>query len=461
MPSDPNAKPETGAAASGPGGDAPAPDPGRYKGWTGIKRAFATPSAVTMLFLGFGSGLPFLLIASQTLSTRLRDVGLDLGSIGLISLASFFYLLKFVWAPLIDRFPFPLTAFLGRRRSWLFISQAVVMLGLFALAWMRPELGVWGLVSWVLVASFAGATQDSVVDAYRIEVAPADAQAALAATYTLGYRIALIVSGAGALYIAEYRGWRWAYMAMAALMVLPLVTTLLCREPDAREKTVVRKVDFVGAFWQPFSSYFSTNGLALGLALLVFVGLFKFPDQVIGVMAGPFYLDSGYTKADIATVSKLYGVWMGIAGAFLGGVCVAGFGFRRMLFVAALGVALSNLAFLLMAQYPSQIWAFYAAISADNLFQGFAGTVLVAFMSSLTNRNFTATQYALLVSLANLPGKLVGGVSGYIVEATSYSTFFLFSAATVVPTLVVLAGVWRRVRDDDRTPDAPGPAAAA
>ena len=430
----------------------PASDANRssaYKGWRGIRRAFATPSALTMLLLGFGSGLPFLLIASMTLSTRLRDVGLELGEIGLISLASFFYLLKFLWAPLIDRFPFPLTAFLGRRRSWLLASQVVVTAGLAALALTRPELGVGALVGWVLLSSFAGATQDSAVDAYRIEIAPMEAQAALAATYTLGYRFGLIVAGAGALYLAEFEGWRFAYLAMAALMLVPIVTTLLAREPVAPELTVVRRIDFMGAFWQPFSSFFATNGLLLGLSLLLFVGLFKFPDQVIGVMAGPFYLDMGYTKADIATVSKLYGVWMGIVGAFVGGLAVAAFGFRRMLLVATLGVALSNIAFLLMAQYPSQIWAFYAAISADNLFQGFAGVVLIAFMSSLTNRNFTATQFALLVSLANLPGKFVGGVSGFIVEATSYSWFFLFSAATVVPTVLLLAWLWHRVSDRD------------
>jgi len=420
------------------------------KGWAGIRRAFATPSAFTMLVLGFGSGLPFLLIASMTLSTRLRDVGLDLASIGLISLASFFYLLKFLWAPLIDRYAFPLTAFLGRRRSWLLFAQLLVAVSLFALALTRPELGVSALVAWVLVGSFAGATQDSVVDAYRIEIAPASAQAALAATYTLGYRFGLILGGAGALYLAEYQGWRWAYTAMAALMLLPVATTLVAREPALPETTVERRIDFIGAFWQPFASYFRNNGVVLGAVLLLFVGLFKFPDQVIGVMAGPFYLDSGYTKADIATVSKLYGIWTGIAGAFLGGVAVAAFGFRRMLFVATLGVALSNLAFLLMAQNPSQIWAFYAAVTADNLFQGFAGVVLIAFMSSLTDRAFTATQFALLVSLANLPGKFVGGVSGYIVEATSYSTFFILSALTVVPTLLLLAWLWGQIRETAR-----------
>jgi PAT family beta-lactamase induction signal transducer AmpG len=232
---------------------------------------------------------------------------------------------------------------------------------------------------------------------------------------------------------------------MAALMLIPVATTLLCREPVAPEATVVRRIDFVGAFWQPFASYFRNNGVLLGLVLLLFVGLFKFPDQVIGVMAGPFYLDSGFSKSDIATVSKLFGIWMGIAGAFAGGVAVAAFGFRRMLLVAALGVALSNLAFLLMAHHPSELWAFYAAIAADNLFQGFAGVVLIAFMSALTDRNFTATQFALLVSLANLPGKFVGGVSGYIVEASSYSAFFTMSALTVVPTLLLLAWLWPRI----------------
>ncbi len=437
--------------------DRKAPAPARrYKGWRGIRDAFGTPSALTMALLGFGSGLPFLLIASQTLSTRLRDVGLQLGEIGLISLASFFYLLKFAWAPLIDRYRLPLLAGLGRRRSWLLAAQLLVTVSLFALGAMRPELGVGGLVAWVLVGSFAGATQDSVVDAYRIEIAPESAQAALAATYILGYRVALIVSGAGALYLAQFEGWRIAYFGMAALMLIPVLTTLLSREPVQPEATVVRRVDFAGAFWQPIVSFFTTNGWKLALGLLLFVGLYKFPDQVIGVMAGPFYLDSGFTKADIATVSKLFGVWMSIVGAFGGGVAIAAFGFRRMLLVAALAVALSNLAFLLMAQHPGQLWAFYAALSADNFSQGFAGTVLVAFMSSLTDRNFTATQYALLVSLANLPGKFVGGVSGYIVEATSYSAFFTLSAATVIPTLGLLAWLWRRIKEpESRTGAAP------
>lgn len=412
-----------------------------YKGWAGIKRAFATPSALTMLFLGFGCGLPFLLVGA-TLSTWLRDTGVELSAIGLISYASFFYVLKFLWAPLIDRYPLP---FLGRRKGWLAVSQLLLLTALLAMAMQDPMVSMMTLVVLVGVASFAGATQDIVVDAYRIEIAPLEAQAALAATYTLGYRLALMASGAMALYVAELSGWKTAYLIMAGLMFLPLLAGLLSREPTVQAALVIREINIGEAFIKPFQDFFMRNGWVLALALLAFVGLFKLPDQMIGVLAGPFYLDSGFTKADIATVSKLYGIWIGIAGAFLGGFCVAAFNIRRMLVIAAIAVAVSNLAFLLMAMNPSENWAFFAAISADNLSQGFAGTVLVAFMSGLTNRNFTATQYALLVSLANLPGKFIGGVSGYIVEATSYQTFFIFSSVSVVPTLLLLAWLWRKL----------------
>lgn len=421
----------------------PTPDANQYHGWRGIKRAFATPSALTMLFFGFGSGLPFLLVGG-TLSTWLRDTGVTLAAIGLVSYASFFYVLKFLWAPLIDRYPLP---FLGRRKGWLVAAQLLLIGALAAMAFWGPEASLPVFVALACLAAFAGATQDTVVDAYRIEIAPVESQAALAATYTLGYRIALILSGAMALYLAELFGWKTAYWMMAACVLIPLSAAVLSREPAA-QTLVIREIRIWDAFIKPFQEFFSRNGILLALALLLFVGLFKLPDQMIGVLAGPFYLDSGYTKADIATVSKLYGVWIGIAGAFLGGLCLAAFKLRVMLVVAAIAVAISNLTYLLMANNPAQNWAFFATISADNLSQGFAGVVLIAFMSSLTNRNFTATQYALLASLANLPGKFIGGLSGYIVEASSYSAFFILSTFSVVPTLLLLTWLWNRIRTE-------------
>lgn len=398
-----------------------------------------------MLCLGFGSGLPFLLVGG-TLSTWLRDVGVALSVIGLVSYASFFYVLKFLWAPLIDRYPLP---FLGRRRGWLACSQILLIASLAGMAVIGPTGSLAIFIGLACMTALAGATQDTVVDAYRIEIAPVESQAALAATYIFGYRLALIMSGAMALYLAELLSWRGAYLSMAALVLLPLSAVLLSKEPAAQPQAI-RQIRVVDAFIQPFQEFFSRNGVWLALALLAFVGLFKLPDQMIGVLAGPFYLDSGYTKADIATVSKLYGVWIGIFGAFVGGVCMAAFNLRPMLLIAAIAVALSNISFLLMASNPGATWAFIAAISADNLSQGFAGVILVAFMSSITNRHFTATQYALLASLANLPGKFIGGLSGYLVEATNYSYFFILSTLSVVPTLLLLAWLWKRIQQNSQ-----------
>jgi MFS transporter, PAT family, beta-lactamase induction signal transducer AmpG len=414
----------------------------RLKSLSKIRDAFATPSTLTLLLMGFGSGLPFLLVG-MTLSTWLRDTGIALSAIGLISYASFFYVFKFLWAPLLDRYPLP---FLGRRKGWLLLSQLLVITALVAMALLKPTTSLGLFVALAGLTAFAGATQDTLVDAYRIEIAPAESQAALAATYILGYRIGLIISGAIALYLAELMGWTLAYSIMAACMLLPLLATLFCKEPEAPELFTTRKIDIGQAFTQPFAAFFLHHGFLIAIALLIFVGLFKLPDQMIGVLAGPFYLDSGYTKADIATVSKLYGVWIGIGGAFLGGICIAAFQMRKMLLVAAIGVALSNIAYILMASYPSQLWAFFTVISLDNLAQGFAGVTLVAFMSSLTDKNFTATQYALLASLANLPGKFIGGLSGYIVEASSYQLFFIISSLSVVPTLLLLAWLWRKLK---------------
>ena len=411
-------------------------------GWRGILKAFSTPSAATLFFLGFGCGLVLPLVG-YIASTRMRDVGMELGLIGLVSYLTFFYTFKFVWTPLLDRFDSPLLGFLGHRRGWLVLSQVVLVLSLAGMAVFGPEVAFPLFLVCIGVAALAGATQDAMVDAYRIEIAPQSAQAALAATYTLGYRFALMAAGAGVLYLAEFWTWRDAYLVMAGLMLLPLGAALVAREPDQLHSRPQRTL--LESFIDPFVEFFRRNGWVLALALLAFVGLYKLPDQMLGVIAGPFYLDTGFTKADIATVSKLYGIWIGIGGAFLGGFAVAAWGMRLPLLIAAITVALSNLLFIVMSLHPGELWTFVLAISGDNLAQGFAGTVLVAYMSSLSSRYFTATQYALLSSLANLPGKLIGGVSGFMVESWGYTGFFLFSTLSIVPTLLVMAWLWPRL----------------
>lgn len=430
----------------------------KLRGWRGIVKAFATPSAGTLCLLGFGSGLPFLLIG-YTLSIWLREFGLTLGAIGLLSYVSFFYVFKFVWAPLLDRWNAPLVGFLGRRRGWLLLALLLLMAALTGMAVTGPAHLVL-FVSLAALAGFSGATQDTMVDAYRIEIAPREAQAALAATYTLGYRFGLILSGAGALYIAAFSGWRTAYLCMAAALLVPLVTVLFAREPETIH--IRQRGSFQESIAGPFADFFRRHGAVLALALLVFIGLFKLPDQMLGVINGPFYIDTGYSKEQIATVSKLYGVWIGIAGAFLGGVSVAALGMKRSLYIGAVGLALSNLLYLLMALNPGQTWAFIAAISGDNSALGFAGVVLVAFLSSLTSLEFTATQYALLSSFANLPGKVIGGFSGFLVERWSYSGFFIFSAMSVIPTLLLLGWLSRRVfAKPDASVDVPAEGKAA
>ena len=424
--------------------------------WRRLARAFGTPAAGTMFCFGFGCGLPFFLVGT-TLAIWLRDSGWQLGPIGLVSYLTFFYVFKFLWAPLLDARQLPLFGRLGRRRGWLFAAQLLVAAGLAAMALTGPGVPVPVFLGLVGLTAFAGATQDTMVDAYRIEIAPVEAQGALAATYTLGYRIGLqLVGGALVLYLAQAFDWRTGDLCMAGFALLPALVTLLVPEPAASARIAAEpRPGLAAAYLRPFLEFFRRHGWLFAFALLAFIGLYKLPDQMLSI-AGPFYLDAGFSKADIATVSKVYGVWMGIGGAFLGGAAVAMLGVRTTLLIAAIAVATSNLLFILMALHPGELWTFVLTISGDNLSQGFAGTVLSAFLASLADRHYTATQYALLSSLANLPGKLIGGFSGYLVEGWGYAGFFIFSATSIVPTLLLLAWLWRRLGSPapERPPEA-------
>ena len=411
-----------------------------------VWQAFLQPSAWTMFFFGFASGLPFLLVAG-TLAYWLKEDGIRLKDITMIASAGMMYSLKFLWAPLVDRLRLPWLGRLGQRRSWLLLSQILVMVGLLAMASITPgrlEPFIW----LTLLVAFAGATLDIAVDAYRIEIAPVEAQGALVATYSLGYRIALIVTGALALVLADHAIWPNVYRVMAACMLIPVVTNLLAREPDVlRVRLQTWRANMREGVVEPFADFFKRFGNRIGLAVLAFILLFKISDQaLVGGIIGPFYLDQGFSKTEIAAISKVYGIWVGIAGAFLGGIAVVRWGVKYALLVGIVLGAISNLLYLWLIGANGDLTMLTIVISGENLAQGFLGTTAVAYLSALVNQRYTATQYALFSSLVTLPGKVLGFYSGRIVEAMGYAPYFWITTVAIVPAIALFFWLMPRVR---------------
>ncbi|MGA9332763.1 MAG: MFS transporter [Rudaea sp.] len=407
-------------------------------GWRALKAAFGTPAARTMFFFGFSSGLPFLLVG-VTLSAWLKQDGIDLGLIGLVSYVTLTYTFKFVWAPAVDRMRLPLFGRLGQRRGWILFAQLLLAGALAAMAWITPTTAFAAFIGANALAAFAGATQDVAIDAYRVEIAPLEEQGGLASTSTLGYRLALIVSSVGTLYIAQFLSWRIGYLTMALLLAIPMLAVIHSREPvrNLPRAASVRAAISDGMIG-PFREFFSRCGITLGLALLVFVGLYKLPEQMVGIVAYPFYLHLGFDLAQIANVSKIYGVIVSLVGAFAGGFAIVRFGLRGPVIFSVIAIGLCNVLYIVMSFHPGSVAWFAFALSGDNFANGFGGTVLVAFMSGLTTRAYTATQYALLSSLANLPGKLIAGGSGFLVERFGYAGFYALTMVSVIPALLLL-----------------------
>ncbi len=406
-----------------------------------------------MFFFGFASGLPFLLVAG-TLAYWLKENDIVLKEITVIASAGMTYALKFLWAPLLDHWRLPLFVRLGQRRGWLLFAQLAVIAGLFGMAWATPaSLGVF--VAFTLVVAFAGATQDIAVDAYRIEIGEPSVQGALVATYSLGYRIALIVTGAFALFMADHMPWSAVYQLLAVLMLLPVAVTLLAREPDVLRK---RPADWNEAMREsvvePFVDFFRRYGAQTALLTLAFILLFKIPEQaLVGGIMSPFYLSLEFTKTEIGAVTKIYGIWMGIIGVFLGGMAIARWGVRKPLLAAIVLCASCNLLYVWLIGHPGSIPALTLVISAENITLGFLGTAAVAFLSALVNKQHTATQYALLSSMVNLPGKVLGVFAGGIVEATNYGTYFIIATLAVLPATLLFLYLWPRFRHIDVPPD--------
>ena len=419
-------------------------------------------------FLGFSAGLPFLLVFS-TLSAWLTDYGVSRSTIGFFSWIGITYSIKVFWAPVVDRLRLPgLGRWLGQRRSWMLLGQIGIAAGLVGMAYTDPAANLTAVALFGLLVAFASATQDITIDAYRIEAVEEERQAAMAASYIFGYRLALLVAGAGALYIAEFASWRIAYICMALAVTVGVVTTLIIAEPTKSLTTATaaleqRVLDFSlrRAHWPdslrragewilravvcPFIDFFQRNGW-FALLLLGVIGLYRISDITMGVMANPFYLDLGFSKSEIASIVKVFGFGMTLVGSAVGGVVVVRFGLERILLVGAVLVALTNLLFAVMASLPADEFLLMAVISADNFSGGLANVVFIAFLSSLTNKAYTATQYALFSSLMTLPGKFIGGYAGVLVDAFGYSSFFMYAAALGIPAIVLIMVLLKHVR---------------
>lgn len=416
---------------------------------------------IALLFLGFSAGLPFLLVFS-TLNARLADVGVDTATIGFFSWLGITYSIKVFWAPVVDRLQLPiLDRLLGKRRSWMLLAQAGIATGLYLMAHVDAVSAPEVMALCGLLVAFSSATQDVAIDAYRIEIADERLQAALAATYIFGYRLALLVAGAGALYLAEYWSWQVSYEVMALLVGVGVVTVLCVREPRVNHFAAAQDIAdrvareahkraymgprlarlagwFSAAVAGPFMDFFRRYR-QFALFILITVAVYRISDIAMGVMANPFYLDfMGFSKTQVADVTKIFGFFMTIAGSMIGGVLVVRYGVRKILLLGAVMTAATNLLFVGLAQYPPNIHTLAMVVSADNLSGGIANVALIAWLSSMTNASFTATQYALFSSLMTLPGKFIGGFSGMVVAGFGYAEFFLVAGLMGVPAIVLV-----------------------
>jgi len=432
----------------------------KHKSWLEALIVYRQPRVLAMLFLGFSAGLPLLLVFG-TLSGWLAREGIDKSTIGHISWVALLYGLKFIWAPLVDHLKLPLLhPVFGQRRSWMLLAQIGIISGLLLMAASNPHAQLAILVYSALLVAFSSATQDIAIDAWRIEAMPVETQGAMAATYQTGYRLGMLLAGGGAFTIAHYYSWSLAYTVLAMCMATGIITTLLISEPEhvisrntwKQEEKVIQFLErsahlpkslrdfyawFTGAVICPFTDFFIRNG-KYALVILLFIGLFRISDITMGIMANPLYVDIGYSDLQIGLVTKTIGPVITIMGAIFGGMLVIRYGVMRILLLGAFLVMITNLLFALLAILPANTMYLSVVIGADNLSGGLAGSAFIAYLSGLTNRAYTATQYALFSSLMLLPAKFIGGFSGDIVDALGFVPFFIYTALIGIPAIMLI-----------------------
>ncbi len=415
-------------------------------GWLSAVRVYGDRRVIAILFLGFSSGMPLLLTFS-TLSIWLAEDGISKSTIGLFALVGLPYSLKFIWAPLIDRLHLPLlTRHLGRRRGWAVLTQLALMVGIIGLGTNDPAQGAWAMAAWAMFVTFASASQDVVIDAYRVEILEEEQYGAGAAMIVAGYRIGMLASGAGALFLAEAYSWFWVYCAMAALMGVGLATILLNPEPGggAGREAPAQQGRVNLARWlreavvEPFADFLNRGGWRHAVYILAFIVLYKFGDSLAGIMAGPFYIEIGFSKSEIASVSKIFGLGATLLGGFLGGLLVVRRGIMSSLLWCGFLQMFSNLMFAVQAMVGHDVTMLAATIAVENVAGGMGTAAFVAYLSSLCNIAYTATQYALFSSLMAVARTALSAPGGALADSTSWVNFFLLTTIAALPGLALL-----------------------
>jgi PAT family beta-lactamase induction signal transducer AmpG len=407
---------------------------------SGLKQSFNIylhPKIIGITFLGFVSGLPFPLTFA-TLSFWFAEVGVSKSSIGLFALVGTPFVIKFLWAPLVDQLSIPfLTKKFGQRRGWIITAQIALMVSLLLLGMGDPLKDLWGMALLAIIVSTCAATQDIGIDAFRIEAIEENQQGAGAAAIVFGWRIGALVSGAGSLFIAASFGWFVAYCAMAALMLIGTVTVLLLKEPNAPKnyrsknwKDWIRR-----AVLEPFTEFMNRKGW---LVILLFILVYKMGDAIALSMLSPFAVDLGFSKTEYASIVKIYGTVATLAGAFAGGAVMYRFGIIKGLWICGILQMCSTLAFVWQAQVGYDLTALTITISLENFASGMGTTAFVAYISALCNAGFTATQYALFSAFAAMGRTWFAGASGYMVDYMGWSQFFLTCVALALPGLLLL-----------------------
>jgi len=400
----------------------------RKNQWYSMLTVILSRRMMVAMFMGFSCGLP-LLLTITLLQAWMKEEGVDLTLIGLMALVGLPYSLKFIWAPFLDRFTLP---FLGRRRGWLLLAQIALMLSIAGLGQTNPGKSPWVLAMVALLVTFFSASQDIVVDAYRREDLP-DRELGLGSSlYVNGYRVGMLLASGGGLVMADQMSYARVYLIMALCMLVGVVPTLLTSEPEVPAGTPksIRE-----AIFDPFIEYFSRSG---ALWILTFILLYKIGDQMASTMTIPFYLDIGFTKTEIGAVVKVFGFWATIVGSLLGGVIMLYQGIGRSLWVFGFLQAISTAGFAVLSKIGHSIPGLTAVIAFENLSSGMGTAAFIGFMASLTNKKFTATQYALLTSLMGVPRVLASAPTGFLAKNMGWFSFFVFCALIAIPGLLIL-----------------------